>query len=121
LILPTIAIPEYPRPFSKTATINPGEVFLWQQDVTEAKKRMALLTKNKKHLYALILNQCSPELKSKIKGADLYVQADCNQDMVQPLLIIRGYCCSFDDNQQSIYMFKSAKQRILTYYQGYKV
>jgi hypothetical protein len=53
--------------------INSGEVFLWQQDVTKAKKRIGLLAKNKKHLHALVLGQCSPELKSKIKGADLYV------------------------------------------------
>jgi hypothetical protein len=34
LSLPTIAIPEYPRPSLMTAAIDPGEVFLWQQDVT---------------------------------------------------------------------------------------
>jgi hypothetical protein len=78
--------------------INPGEVFLWQQDITEVKKRIALLTENEKPLYALILGQCSAELKSKIKGMDSYVQADCNQDVVQLLLIIRGYCCRFNNN-----------------------
>jgi hypothetical protein len=39
---------------------------------------------------------------SKIKGADLYVQANWTQDVVQLLLIIRGYCCRFDNNQQNI-------------------
>jgi hypothetical protein len=48
LSLPTIAIPEYPRPSSMTAADDPGEVFLWQQDVTKAKKRIVLLAKNKK-------------------------------------------------------------------------
>ncbi len=121
LCLPTIVIPEYPRPSLMTAVINPGEVFLWKQDITKAKTRIALLVKNKKRLYALVLGQCSPELKSKIKGTDLYVQANCNQDVVQLLLIIRGYCWRFNDNQQSIYVLESAKHRILTYYQGYKV
>ncbi len=41
--------------------------------------------------------------------------------MIQLLLIIRGYCCSFNDNQQSIYALESAKHHISTYYQGYKV
>jgi hypothetical protein len=95
LSLPTIAIPEYPRPSLTTAAIDSGEVFLWQQSVTEAKKRIALLAKNKKSSYALVLGQCSPEFESKIKGMDLYVQADCDHDVVQPLLIIRGYCCRF--------------------------
>ncbi len=71
-------------------------------------------------MYALILDQCSPELKSKIKGVDLYIQADCNQDMVQLLLIIRGYCYRFNNNQQSIYALESAKHHILTYYQDYE-
>jgi hypothetical protein len=121
LSLPTIAIPEYPRPSSTTAAINPGEVFLWQQDVTKAKKRIASLDENKKHSYALVLSQCSPELESKIKGTNLYVQADYNQYVVQLLLIIRGYCCRFDNNQQSIYAFECTKHRISLYYQGYKV
>jgi hypothetical protein len=73
LTLPTIVIPEYPRPSSATATINPGEVFLWQQDITKAEKRIVLLAENKKCSYALILGQCSSELVSKIKGADLYI------------------------------------------------
>jgi hypothetical protein len=55
LSLPTILIPEYPRPSSMTATIDPGEVFLWQQDITKAKKRIALLAKNNKRSYALVL------------------------------------------------------------------
>jgi hypothetical protein len=41
--------------------------------------------------------------------------------VVQLLLIIRGYCCSFDNNQQSIYALESAKHHSLAYYQGYKV
>jgi hypothetical protein len=75
LSLPVIAIPEYPRLFSTTAAIDPGEVFLWQQDVTKAKKRILLLPENKKCSYALVLSLCSPELVSKIKGTDLYVQS----------------------------------------------
>ncbi len=41
--------------------------------------------------------------------------------MVQFLLIIRGYRCRFDKNQQSIYVLESAKHHVFTYYQGYKV
>jgi hypothetical protein len=55
LSLPTIAIPEYPRPSSMTAAIDPGEVLLWQQDVTKAKKRIALLAESKKRSFTLVL------------------------------------------------------------------
>ncbi len=68
LHLPTITIPPYPA----TNPVHPGEVFLWQQDVTEAKKRKALLEENMKRAYALVLGQCLSELDSKIKGADAY-------------------------------------------------
>ena len=97
-------------------------MFLWQQDVTEAKKRKALLeeNKNKKRAYALILGQCSMDLESKIKGADAYTQADADQDVVQLLKIIRGYCCKFEENQQSITALESAKHRVSTYFQGYE-
>ncbi len=61
LSLPTTAIPEYPRPSSTTAGNNPGKVFLWQQDVTKAKKRIALLAESKKRSFALVLGQCSPD------------------------------------------------------------
>jgi hypothetical protein len=37
------------------------------------------------------------------------------------LLIIRRYCCRFDNNQQSIYELESTKHHVSTYYQGYKV
>jgi hypothetical protein len=99
LILPMIAIPEYPRPSLTTAAIDPGEVFLWQQDVTKAKKRIALLAEDKNRSYPLVLGKCLPEPMSKIKGTDMYVQVDCNQGVVQLLLIIGGYCCRFDGNQ----------------------
>ncbi len=82
---------------------------------------IVLLAKNKKRSYALVLGQCSPELESKIKGTYSYVQADSDQDVVQILLIIRGYCCRFEKNQRSIYASESAKHRVSTYYQGYKV
>ena len=92
-MVPTILIPNY-LTASLGGTIDPGDVFLWQQDVQEAKKRITLLMENKKRAYALILGQCLVELGSKIKGLDQNVQADAEQDGVQLLSrIIQGYCC----------------------------
>jgi hypothetical protein len=61
-----------------------------------------------------------PKLVSKIRGSDLYTQADADQDAVQLLLIIRGYCCSFDANQQSTFALEGAKHRVQVF-QGYDV
>ncbi len=69
LSLPMISIPNY-LTANLRGNVDPGDVFLWQQNVQEAKKRITLLVKNKKHTYTLILGQCSMELISKIKGLD---------------------------------------------------
>jgi hypothetical protein len=90
--LPTTPIPNY-LTANLRERINPGEVFLWQQDVQGAKNRIFLIIENKKHVYALVLGQSLAELDSKIKELDAYVQANTNQDMVQLLAIIQGYCC----------------------------
>jgi hypothetical protein len=78
-----------------------------------------LLIKNKKRAYALVLVQCSTKLNSKIKGLDGYVQADADQDVVQLLTIIQGYCYPFDNHQQSIYALEGAKHQVSTFYQSY--
>ena len=49
------------------------------------------------------------------------MQAEADQDVVQLLLVIRGYCCRFDDHQQSTYALKQAKHRVSTYYQTHDV
>ena len=93
---------------------------MWQQDVQEAKKRISLLLQNKKCEYALVLGQFLLELDSKIKGLDVNTQADPDQDVVQQLTIIRGYCYRFEDHQQSNYALGSAKHRLSAFYQSYK-
>ncbi len=55
LKLPTILIPGYPTAKAGATAVDPGDVFLWQQDVQEAKKRISLLLENKKCAHALIL------------------------------------------------------------------
>ena len=43
------------------------------------------------------------------------------QQAPQLLLVIRGYCCRFDDHQQSTYALEQAKHRESTYYQAHDV
>jgi hypothetical protein len=119
LSLPVIDIPNYPTGIS--GAVDPGMIHLWQEDVKEAKRKITLLEENKKRAYALIIKQCSPELVSKIWGLDLYAQVDMDQDVVQLLLIIWGYCCSFDANQQSTFSLEGAKHRVQVFIQGYDV
>jgi hypothetical protein len=119
LSLPMISIPNYPT--GPGGVVDPGMEYLWKEDVKEAKRKVALLDKNKKSAYALVVGQCLPELVSKIRGLDLYAQADADQDAVQLLLIIRGYCCSFGANPQSTFALEGAKHQVQVFIQGYDI
>ncbi len=62
LALPTFDLPDYPTPKPGKTMVNPGKIFLWQQEVQETKKQIVQLQENKKHAYALVIGQCSPNL-----------------------------------------------------------
>ncbi len=119
LSLLVISIPNYPT--GTGGVVDPGTEYLWKEDVKEAKRKIALLDKNKKRAYALVIEQCLPKLVSKIRGLDLYAQADVDQDAVQLLLIIWGYYCSFDANQQNTFALEGAKHRVQVFIQGYDI
>ncbi len=117
LKLPQINIPAYPVLTGGAQTLALGESYIWQQDVTEAKKKITQLEENKKRAYALIIRQCLPELEGKSQRLDAYPMANPDQDAVKLLLIIRGYCCCFNDHQQSVVALESTKHHVLTFYQ----
>ncbi len=74
MILPTIVTPNYPTPVAGTV-INKGVNYIWEQEVQEAMKRVALLNKSKKQVYAFVFRQCLPELISKMQGGGRYAQS----------------------------------------------
>jgi hypothetical protein len=115
LSLPTLQVPGYPKAKAGETGVNPGDMYIWQQDVVAIKKQIIQLEENKKHAFALIIRQCSPDLDSKLQGSAAFVQAEADQDVVKLLLVIRGYCCRFDDHQQSTYALEQAKHRVSTY------
>jgi hypothetical protein len=67
LILPIVTLPAYPVGTSGNPP-DPGEIYRWQQSITEANKRRLLNKDNKKQACALVFVQCSPKLISKIKS-----------------------------------------------------
>jgi hypothetical protein len=68
-----------------------------------------------------MFGQCLPRLISKIKSLDSFASADVDQDIVQLLLIVRGYCCHFDDHQWGTWALKNAKHCVSVVYQGYNM
>jgi hypothetical protein len=114
LLLPTLTLPDYPTAVVGMAAPEPGVLYLWRLDITEANKKIIQLKENTKRAYTRVYGQCSPELQSKIKGSQAFAIADQDQDVVQLLITIRGYCCRFDDHQQGVVALKAAKHRVST-------
>ncbi len=94
---------------ARATIVDPGEIFLWQQNVTAVKKKIAQLEDNMKCACALVIGQRSSNLNSKLQRSAAFVQAKDDQDVVQLLLVIQGYCCHFDDHQQSTWALEQAK------------
>jgi hypothetical protein len=120
LVLPSMSLPPYPTGTSSNPP-DPEEIYLWQQSITKMNTRKLLIKENKKRAYTLVFRQCLPELISKIKSLDSFMSADVDQDIVQLLLIVRGYCCQFDNHQKGTWALENVKHCILVFYQGYNM
>ncbi len=92
LVFPIMSLPPYPTGTSGNPP-GPVEIYLWQQSITETNKCKLLIEKNKKQVPALVFGQFLPELTSKIMSSDSFASVAVDQDVVQLLLIVRGYCC----------------------------
>jgi hypothetical protein len=69
LSLPTPQVPGYPKAKAGETAVDPGDVYIWQQDVAAVKKQIVQLKENKKRAYALVIEQCSPDLDSKLRSS----------------------------------------------------
>jgi hypothetical protein len=84
--------------------------FAWKEDYKGMKYRKDKCNENESNAWALIYDQCSPELKNKLKGMSGYDKAKAGNDMIKLLTIIRGYCCQFDTlNDEFMSIVKSLK------------
>jgi len=84
--------------------------FAWKKDYKGMKHRMDKYNDNESNAWALIYNQCSPELKNKLEGTSGYDNAKSSNDIIKLLTMIRGYCCQFDTlNDEYMSIVKSLK------------
>ncbi len=67
MCLPSLQIPGFPKARTGEAVVDPGDIYLWQQDAAAVKKQIVQLEKNKKRAYGLVIGQCSPDLDSKLR------------------------------------------------------
>jgi hypothetical protein len=71
-------------------------VFAWKEDYKAMRVRKDRYRDNESNAWALIYNQCSPELKSKLEGAEGYEKAKETNDIIQLLKMKCNHCCQFD-------------------------
>ncbi len=71
-------------------------VFAWKEDYKAMRVRKDRYRDNKLNAWALIYNQCSPELKNMLEGAEGYEKAKETNNIIQLLKMIHNYCCQFD-------------------------
>jgi hypothetical protein len=82
----------------------------WKEDYKGMKYQKDKYTDNNSNAWALIYNQCSPELKNKLEGTSEYDKAKAGNNVIKLLTIIRGYCCQFDTlNNEYMSIVKSLK------------
>jgi hypothetical protein len=106
-------------PVPPTAAVppTPAELFIWQEDYKTKKKNKEEYEENKQRAHALVWGQCSPELRNKVKAAANYGTVSADQDVVELLLLIRGFCCSFDDQRQGTWALQQAKKKAYLFVQ----
>lgn len=83
-------------------------------------EKRATLEDNAKQAYALIYDQFSPALQTKLKGQESYNDVETNQDVVGLMELIRGICCKYDTSCEPVMLLVQAKRRVYTCYQGQK-
>ncbi len=116
LTMPNIRLPTEPDP--ATATLI--EMEIWKNQYRRADEKRATLEDNVKRAYALVYDQCSPALQTKLKGQDDYNNVEANQDVVGLMELIRGICCKYDASSEPVMSLVQAKRRVYTCYQGQK-
>ena len=70
--------------------------FEWKEEYKGMKVRKDQFKDNESNAWALIYDQCAPELKNKLDGTNGFAKAREDNDVVKLLIMIRSYCCQFD-------------------------
>ncbi len=53
--LQILQVPGYPKARARETAVDPGDAYIWQQDVAVVKKQIVRLEENKKRVYVLVI------------------------------------------------------------------
>ncbi len=91
-------------------------VFAWQEDYKLIKSRMDKYKCNKSNTLVLIYDQCSTEMKNKLKRMQGYNAAKSGNNMAKLLTMICGYCCQFNLLRDEFMAIVAAKKNLYYFF-----
>jgi hypothetical protein len=72
---------------------------------------------NKSNAWALVHNQCSPELKNKLEGTSEYNGSKRDNNLMLVLTMIRSYFCQFNTLNDEYMLIMGALKNLLYFFQ----
>jgi hypothetical protein len=100
---PALAFP--PKPTKATRLIERGNFdedeyemakFTWNEEYKATLYKKENYKENESNAWALMHDQCLPELKNKLEGTGRYQGRKADNDAVLLLVMISSYCCQYD-------------------------
>ena len=79
------------------------DIYSWKRDYKFVHSRMADFTRKQKRVFPIILNKCTPSLRSQLEGAKIFEEATENNDIVELFKLSTGFCCRDDQNNDNSY------------------
>ena len=58
------------------------DIYMWKKDYKLIHNKKAEFIKKEKHIFPIILNQCSPSLRSQLEGAKIFEEACEKNDIM---------------------------------------
>ena len=71
--------------------IDKMDMYIWKKDYELLHKRKTDFIENEKRVFPIILNQCSPSLKSQLEGAKIFEETCEKNDVMELLKLIRFF------------------------------
>ena len=90
----------------------------WKRECETYDARVEALKQNQHKLFAVVLLQCSPNVKSKLENTSGYNIAKEDSDCCWLLDTLRNICHRFEDDQNRFVALIAAKKAVLNYRQS---
>ena len=114
-VLPTIAMPTRPTPEAIRADELERSIYL--EDRKMALRKQDKLTDVIMQLYDEMWEQCSIELKAKLKGEVGFEAVETARDPLELRNRIQRVCCGFEAHRMKYYAIAQAIKRLLLFFQ----